>query len=405
LKEIYTKKSIKSQLKNPGPLRILFVAEAFRLGFTVEEVCKITFIDPWFLYHIRELVMLEKNICSVNLNKITKTQMVHWKQKGFPDLRIAELLHVEEALIRTKRIAFNIKPIYKGIDSCAAEFLAITPYLYSSYDYECEASPSDSNKKVIVLGGGPNRIGQGIEFDYCCVKALQALKTAGFEAIMINCNPETVSTDYDIADRLYFEPLTLESVLDIVELEKPFGVILQFGGQTPLKLARSLHKAKVRILGTSFDTIDLTEDRRKFSTVIKQLQIKQPRNSFAYSIEEGKEVAKNIGFPLIVRPSYVLGGNSMRVIYNEKELVEALFSIKKISDGPILLDEYLENAIEVDVDGVCDKEGCFIIAGVMEHIEPAGIHSGDSSCALPTVTLSKKQLGSSRIIHLKLLNT
>jgi carbamoyl-phosphate synthase large subunit len=392
LKEAYTIKEIKNQLKNPGPLRILFIAEAFRFGFSVEKVHGITFIDPWFLYHIYELVNLETNIYNVDFNNITKTQLIHWKQKGFSDLRIAELLQVEEDLVRIKRIEFSIKPIYKRIDSCAAEFLAITPYLYSSYDYECEAKPSNSNKKVIVLGGGPNRIGQGIEFDYCCVKSLQSLKTSGFEAIMINCNPETVSTDYDIADRLYFEPLTLESVLDIVELEKPFGVILQFGGQTPLKLARALYESKVKILGTSFETIDLTEDRRKFSTIIKQLQIKQPRNSFACSVEEGKNAAKNMGFPLIVRPSYVLGGASMRIIYNEKELIEALFVIKKAADGSVLLDEYLENAIEVDVDGVCDKEGNLIIAGIMEHIEPAGIHSGDSSCVLPPVTLSKQTI-------------
>ncbi len=404
LKKTYTIKSVKNQLKNPGALRILFIAEAFRLGLTIKAIYKITAIDPWFLYHIYELVQLEKDICGFSLNKVTKIQLMHWKRKGFSDLRIAELLQVKETLIRTKRLKLNIKPVYKRIDSCAAEFPAVTPYLYSSYDYECEANPSDNNKKVIVLGSGPNRIGQGIEFDYCCVKALQALKTKGFEAVMINCNPETVSTDYDMADRLYFEPLTLESVLDIIELEKPLGVILQFGGQTPLKLARYLHEAKVKILGTSFETIDLTENRRKFSTIIKRLQIKQPQNSFACSIGEVKKAAEEVGFPLLVRPSYVLGGCAMRIVYNQKELTEILRAIKKVSDDPILLDEYLENAIEVDVDGICDKKGNFIIAGIMEHIEPAGIHSGDSSCVLPTVTLSKPVIKAVEDYTLKIVN-
>jgi carbamoyl-phosphate synthase large subunit len=392
LKEMYTTKAVKNQLKNPGSLRILFIATAFKIGFTIETVNKITFIDPWFLYHIYALVVIEKKIGATSLGSATQTQLMHWKQQGFSDLRIAELLQIEESLVRTKRIELGIKPVYKRIDSCAAEFPAVAPYLYSSYDYECESSPSATNKKVIVLGGGPNRIGQGIEFDYCCVKALQALKTLGFEAIMINCNPETVSTDYDMADRLYFEPLTLESVLDIVELEKPLGVILQFGGQTPLKLAQFLCEAKVDILGTSFETIDLTEDRRRFSALITQLQIRQPVNSFVFSIKEGKEASKKMAFPLIVRPSYVLGGSAMRIVHNEEELVEAVRTIKKVSAGVILLEEYLENAIEVDVDGVCDKEGGFVIAGIMEHIEPAGVHSGDSSCVLPTVNLKKQTI-------------
>ena len=385
-------KSIKTQLKNPGSLRILFIAEACRLGLTIQEIHKITAIDPWFLYHINKLIILEMEVSIVKFNNLNKTQLMYWKQQGFSDLRIAELLQISENSIRNKRIRFNVKPIYKRIDSCAAEFLSDTAYLYSSYDYECEAKPSDSNKKVIILGSGANRIGQGIEFDYCCVKALQALKIFGFESIMINCNPETVSTDYDVADRLYFEPLTLESVLDIVELEKPLGIILQFGGQTPLKLAGALHAAKIKILGTHFETIDVTEDRKKFAAVINQLQLKQPKNSFAYSLNKAKQIAKNITFPLIIRPSYVLGGSAMKVIYNEKELTKCWQVIQQQTESDILLEKYLKNAVEVDVDCICDKTGDFIILGIMEHIEPAGIHSGDSSCVLPAITLNKEEI-------------
>jgi carbamoyl-phosphate synthase large subunit len=385
-KSHFTIKAIQKQLKKPGPLRILFVAEAFRHGFSINKIHKLTFIDPWFLFHIFELVSMEKNIHETNINKMTDAQLIYWKQKGFSDLRIAQLLQIDENSIRTRRKAASINPTYKRVDGCAAEFVSPTPYLYSSYDYECEAAPSN-NKKIIILGSGPNRIGQGIEFDYCCVKAVQTLKNAGFEAIMINCNPETVSTDYDTASKLYFEPIILENVLDIVNLEKPLGLILQFGGQMPLKLAKYLAKDDIKILGTNYEIIDLTEDREKFSNFIHQLQIKQPANFFIHAGDE-EQIIKNTSFPLIVRPSYVLGGSSMKIVFDEKELKKAIAAISKSQDEIILLDQYLENATEIDVDCICDHENNFFIMGIMEHIEPAGIHSGDSSCVTPPITLS-----------------
>jgi carbamoyl-phosphate synthase large subunit len=385
-KSHFTIRAIQKQLRKSSPLQILFIAEAFRRGFSIDKIHKLTFIDPWFLFHIFELVSIEGNIRETNINEITDSQLICWKQKGFSDLRIAQLLQIDENSIRARRKAANINPIYKRVDSCAAEFASLTPYLYSSYDYECEAAPSN-NKKIVILGSGPNRIGQGIEFDYCCIKAVQALKKTGFEAIMINCNPETVSTDYDIADRLYFEPITLENVLDIVNLEKPLGLILQFGGQTPLKLAKYLSEEGVKVLGTNCEVIDLTEDREKFSGFISQLQIKQPANSFIHTRDE-KQAIKNISFPLIVRPSYVLGGSSMKIVFDKRELKNAIAAISKSQpDKIILLDQYLENAIEVDVDCICDHENNFFIMGIMEHIEPAGIHSGDSSCVTPPITL------------------
>jgi len=370
--------------KKPTPERLWIVGEALRAGATVAELYEATAIDPWFLEELRSIISLEMTVTKESLESLE--ELKYLKQQGFSDARLAKLMDVTFDDVYSARKKLSILPIYKTVDTCAAEFVADTPYLYSSYDQESE-SPPTNKKKVIILGSGPNRIGQGIEFDYCCVHAVFALKDEGYEAIMVNCNPETVSTDYDISDRLYFEPLTLESVLAIVEREKPDGVIVQFGGQTPLKLAAELQERGVPIIGTSVQSIEIAEDRELFTRLIKQLELLQPDNATAVSVESAIQKAKGIGYPLIIRPSFVLGGRAMRIIHKEDELREYFAQGIDVSHRrPVLLDRYLNNAIEVDVDAVADGKEVKI-AGIMEHIERAGIHSGDSSCATPPPTL------------------
>jgi carbamoyl-phosphate synthase large subunit len=379
---------IKRELKEPGPERLFQVAEAFRAGLTVEQVFGLSFIDPWFLDQIEELIAIETEIAKNGLASIDAARMRHLKRKGFSDARIAQLLSTDETAIRALRHAMNVRPTYKRVDSCAAEFATDTAYLYSTYEDECEAAPTD-RKKIIVLGGGPNRIGQGIEFDYCCVHAALALREDGYETIMINCNPETVSTDFDTSDRLYFEPLTFEDVMEIVELEKPVGVIVQYGGQTPLKLARALEAAGAPIIGTSPDSIDWAEDRERFQSLVEELGLKQPPNRTARTQEQAITLANEIGYPLVVRPSYVLGGRAMEVVYSDEDLGRYIREAVQVSnDSPVLLDRFLDHAVEVDVDIIADAEGNVLIGGIMEHIEEAGVHSGDSSCSLPPYTLS-----------------
>ncbi len=379
---------IKRELKEPGPERLFQVAEAFRAGLSVDEVFKLSFIDPWFLDQIEELVAIEAQIAEGGLAALDAGRMRHLKRKGFSDARIAQLAGTDEAAVRALRHALKVRPTYKRVDSCAAEFATGTAYLYSTYEDECEAAPTD-RRKVIVLGGGPNRIGQGIEFDYCCVHASLALREDGFETIMINCNPETVSTDFDTSDRLYFEPLTLEDVLEIVDLEKPVGVIVQYGGQTPLKLARALEAAGAPIIGTSPDSIDWAEDRERFQKLVEELGLLQPPNRTARNAEQAIALANEIGYPLVVRPSYVLGGRAMEVVYSDEDLSRYIREAVQVSnDSPVLLDRFLDNAVEVDVDVIADADGDVLIGGIMEHIEEAGVHSGDSSCSLPPYTLS-----------------
>lgn len=369
--------------------RLWYVADAFRAGFSLDEIQQLTNIDPWFLAEIEDLVSTEQKIAQMSLTALDKTLMYQLKRKGFSDHRLAQLLGVSEQELRKHRHDLNIHPVYKRVDTCAAEFSTGTAYLYSTYEEECEAKPT-TREKIMVLGSGPNRIGQGIEFDYCCVHAALALKATGYETIMVNCNPETVSTDYDISDRLYFEPLTLEDVLEIIHVEQPKGVIVQYGGQTPLKLARALEAAGAPIIGTSSDAIDRAEDRERFSQLVQKLNLLQPPNGTVRSVEEGIRLAKVFAYPLVVRPSYVLGGRGMEIIYNEKELRRYMNEATEVSpDSPLLLDHFLDQAIEVDVDAVCDGKDVFI-GGIMEHIEQAGIHSGDSSCTLPPHSLSKK---------------
>lgn len=373
----------------PGPHRLWFVAEALRSGQTIESLYKGSVIDPWFLAEIREIITTEESLKKKNLSKLSVDELTSLKREGFSDRRIAALLGVKEHEVRTKRIENGIIPNFKAVDTCAGEFVANTPYLYSCYDASSDMPPTDK-KKVIIFGSGPNRIGQGIEFDYCCVHAVFALREEGYEAIMVNCNPETVSTDYDISDRLYFEPLTFESVMSIIDREKPEGVIVQFGGQTPLKLAHPLQEAGVRILGTTVESIDAAEDRKLFNERISRLGLLQPKGGTASSLKEAKAQATQIGYPLMIRPSFVLGGRSMRVIYSDGELEQYMAESVEVShERPVLLDHFLQNAIEVDVDALCDGQEA-IICGVMEHIERAGIHSGDSSCCLPPPTLPKK---------------
>lgn len=378
---------IYEELQQPRAARIWQIIEAFRHQASVEAIHNLTQIDPWFLQQIEQIVQAEKWVDGdANLKQL--------KQLGFSDKHIASLSGMNESEIRKFRKRLDIRPVYKMVDSCAAEFESSTTYLYSTYENEEEAPPSDASKKVIILGSGPNRIGQGIEFDYCCVHASLALKEAGFETIMVNCNPETVSTDYDVSDRLYFEPLTFEDVLHICEKEKPTGVVIQFGGQTPLKLALPLVEAGIPILGTSAECIDLAEDRKRFSQLIHSLGLKQPESGLAHTIEEAKSVVEQIGYPILVRPSYVLGGRAMVIVYQSEDLEEALTEAFRVAQGrPVLVDRYLKGAIEVDVDAVSDGETT-MICGVMEHIEEAGIHSGDSSCTLPPQTLSQKVLHS-----------
>ncbi|WP_324682466.1 carbamoyl-phosphate synthase large subunit [Bibersteinia trehalosi] len=380
---------IRRELANPGPNRILYVADAFGAGFSLEEVHHYSKIDPWFLIQIQDLVQEELALEKKQFSDLDKAEIRRLKRKGFSDKRIAQLTKVSEKAVRDYRHSLGVVPVYKRVDTCAAEFASDTAYLYSTYEEECEANPSD-RKKVMILGGGPNRIGQGIEFDYCCVHASLALREAGFETIMVNCNPETVSTDFDTSDRLYFEPLTLEDVLEIVRVEQPWGVIVHYGGQTPLKLANALHENGVNIIGTSADSIDAAEDRERFQQILHKLNLKQPANRTARNAIEAVELANEVGYPLVVRPSYVLGGRAMQIVYNDEELNKYMREAVSVSnDSPILLDHFLNNAIEVDVDCICDGENV-VIGGIMQHIEQAGIHSGDSACSLPPYSLGKE---------------
>ncbi len=380
---------LRKELSTPTADRLWYIADAFRFGMTVDEVFQCSKVDPWFLVQIEDLIRSEAIIKALVLDTLTESQMRGFKRKGFSDLRLASLLDSSEALVRQKRHELTIRPVYKRVDSCAAEFESITPYLYSTYEEECESRPSDK-EKIIVLGGGPNRIGQGIEFDYCCVHAALALREDGYETIMVNCNPETVSTDYDTSDRLYFEPLTLEDVLEIVSLEQPAGVIVQYGGQTPLKLAMALKEAGVPIIGTTPEAIDLAEDRERFQQLITELGLRQPPNRTARTPEEALAAATEIGYPLVVRPSYVLGGRAMEIVYSDSDLIRYMSEAVKVShDSPVLLDRFLDDAIEVDIDAVSDGKRV-MIGGIMEHIEQAGVHSGDSACSLPPYTLGKE---------------
>ncbi|HVV97712.1 MAG TPA: carbamoyl-phosphate synthase large subunit [Rhodanobacteraceae bacterium] len=380
--------ALKRELREPGPDRVFYVADAFRAGLSREEVFALTHIDPWFLVQIENLVATETEMKAAGLSAIDAARMFQLKRKGFSDARIAELVGTDENAIRHLRRAFGVRPVYKRVDSCAAEFATTTAYMYSTYEEECEANPS-TRDKVIVLGGGPNRIGQGIEFDYCCVHAALALREDGYETIMINCNPETVSTDYDTSDRLYFEPLTLEDVLEIVDKEKPKGLIVQYGGQTPLKLARALEAAGAPIIGTSPDSIDLAEDRERFQKLIDKLGLLQPPNRIARNADESLALAREIGYPLVVRPSYVLGGRAMEIVHDDDDLSRYIREAVRVSESsPVLLDRFLDHAGEVDVDIIADAEGNVLIGGIMEHIEEAGVHSGDSSCSLPPYSLT-----------------
>lgn len=382
------KSEIRQHLRRPTWQRLWYVADAFRLDMDLDEVYELSHIDPWFLAQIQDLVWSENQVSQLGFGELDRTKLLHLKRKGFSDTRLAELLAVSEQALTKRRHEWGIRPVYKRVDSCAGEFSVQTAYMYSTYEEECESSPSNK-KKIMVLGGGPNRIGQGIEFDYCCVHASQAMREEGFETIMVNCNPETVSTDYDTSDRLYFEPLTLEDVLEIVHIEKPIGVIVQFGGQTPLKLAKALDNAGVPIIGTSPDAIDRAEDRGRFQQMIQRLNLLQPPNGIASTSDEAIIIAREIGYPLIVRPSYVLGGRAMEIVYTDEELRDYMHRSSKIAkDSPILLDRFLDDAIEVDVDAVCDGENV-LIGGIMEHIEQAGVHSGDSACSLPPFSLNE----------------
>ena len=380
---------IVDEIGNAGPERILFVADALRIGMSLDEIFEETAIDPWFLAQIEELVQIEQQLAVRELAALSEAELRYVKQKGFSDRRLAKLLKTHQHAVRERRHALNVRPVYKRVDTCAAEFATQTAYMYSTYDEECEAEPS-TRKKIMVLGGGPNRIGQGIEFDYCCVHAALAMRDDGYETIMVNCNPETVSTDYDSSDRLYFEPVTLEDVLEIVAKEQPLGVIVQYGGQTPLKLALDLERAGVPIIGTSPDSIDIAEDRERFQKLLNELGLRQPPNRTARTEEQALVLAQEIGYPLVVRPSYVLGGRAMEIVHGDKDLNRYMREAVRVSEkSPVLLDRFLDDAIEVDVDCISDAEGHVMIGGIMEHVEAAGIHSGDSACSLPPYTLSK----------------
>jgi carbamoyl-phosphate synthase large subunit len=381
------REEIVQEIGEAGPERILFVADAFRIGMSLQEVFEETAIDPWFLAQIEQLVQIEAALQGGRVETITETELRYLKQKGFSDKRLGKLLSSDEHEIRARRHALGVRPVYKRVDTCAAEFATQTAYMYSTYEEECEAQPT-SRKKIMVLGGGPNRIGQGIEFDYCCVHAALAMREDGFETIMVNCNPETVSTDYDTSDRLYFEPVTLEDVLEIVDKERPLGVIVQYGGQTPLKLALELERAGVPIVGTSPDSIDIAEDRERFQQLLQRLELRQPPNRTARTEEQALALAQEIGYPLVVRPSYVLGGRAMEIVHGDRDLERYMREAVKVSEkSPVLLDRFLDDAIEVDVDCIGDGVDVFI-GGIMEHVEQAGIHSGDSACSLPAYSLS-----------------
>ncbi|WP_423708480.1 carbamoyl-phosphate synthase large subunit [Undibacterium sp. WLX3042] len=385
------RETLEKELGEPGPDRIWYVGDAFAQGFTLEEVHQLTHIDPWFLVQIKDIVDIELWLDEQSLDSVDKALMLQLKQKGFSDRRLAKLLKTTDTAIREKRRALGVRPVYKRVDTCAGEFATNTAYMYSTYEEECESNPTDK-KKIMVLGGGPNRIGQGIEFDYCCVHAAFAMREDGYETIMVNCNPETVSTDYDTSDRLYFEPLTLEDVLEIVDKENPVGVIVQYGGQTPLKLALDLEANGVPIVGTSPDMIDAAEDRERFQKMLQELGLRQPPNRTARTEAEALALAQEIGYPLVVRPSYVLGGRAMEIVHEQRDLERYMREAVKVShDSPVLLDRFLNDAIEVDVDCLSDGQRTFI-GGVMEHIEQAGVHSGDSACSLPPYSLSQETI-------------
>jgi len=380
------KDKLRQELRHPGAERLWYVADAMRQGFTFDDVAKLTGIDPWFLVQIADLVIEETNTRKEGLDGLDEARLRLLKRKGFSDARIGELVRQDEEVIRKRRIKHGLRPVFKRVDTCAAEFATTTAYLYSTYAEECEAEPNDK-PKIMILGGGPNRIGQGIEFDYCCVHAALALREAGYETIMVNCNPETVSTDYDISDRLYFESLTFEDVMEIIEKEQPKGVIVQYGGQTPLNLARALEAAGAPIIGTSPDSIDLAEDRERFQKLVDELELRQPPNRTARNREEALEMGGDVGYPLVVRPSYVLGGRAMQIVHGDDDLAAYMDEAIDVSnDSPVLLDRFLDLATEVDVDIVCDGERV-LVGGIMEHIEQAGVHSGDSGCSLPPFSL------------------
>jgi carbamoyl-phosphate synthase large subunit len=380
---------LRQELRIPGANRLRHVADAMRNSFTAEEIASISGIDPWFLVQIEDLIRDEQELKGKDLSALKKASLRALKRKGFSDARLAALLNVNELAVRRRRLELGIRPVFKRVDTCAAEFATTTAYMYSTYEEECEAGPTDA-AKIMILGGGPNRIGQGIEFDYCCVHAALALRESGYETIMVNCNPETVSTDYDTSDRLYFESLTFEDVMEIIDKEKPKGVIVQYGGQTPLKLARQLEAAGAPIIGTSPDSIDLAEDRERFQKLVQSLDLKQPPNRTARSKEDALRMASDVGFPLVVRPSYVLGGRAMEVVHGDEDLAAYMDAAIGVSnESPVLLDRFLDLATEVDVDCICDGEHV-LIGGVMEHIEQAGVHSGDSGCSLPPFSLSQE---------------
>jgi len=379
--------ALAQELRHPGPSRLLQVADAFRAGWDLERVWDLCRIDRWFLVQIEDLVREEERVQADGFAGLTGDRLLALKRKGFSDAMLARLTGVTERQVRSRRHSYGLRPVYKRVDTCAAEFATSTAYMYSTYEEECEAAPTD-RRKVVILGGGPNRIGQGIEFDYCCVHAALALREDGYETIMVNCNPETVSTDYDTSDRLYFEPLTFEDVMEVIEKEKPVGVIVQYGGQTPLKLSRQLAAAGAPIIGTTPDSIDAAEDRERFQRLLTDLGLRQPANATARNEEQAVELAREVGYPLVVRPSYVLGGRAMEIVYTEDDLRQYMNEAVKVSnDSPVLLDRFLDLAIEVDVDAICDGEDV-LIGGIMEHVEQAGVHSGDSSCSLPPASLS-----------------
>ncbi|MEO0576328.1 MAG: carbamoyl-phosphate synthase large subunit, partial [Pseudomonadota bacterium] len=381
------KETVEEQIRKPSDTRLLWVADAFRVGLGIERVNELTGIDPWFLGQILDLIRVESGVKSLGEKAFRSANLRELKRRGFSDARLAKLTDSDELTVRTLRTDAGIRPVYKRVDTCAAEFATDTAYMYSTYEQYCEADCSDK-PKIMILGGGPNRIGQGIEFDYCCVHAALALREAGYETIMVNCNPETVSTDYDTADRLYFEPLTFEEVMNVVDLERPQGVIVQFGGQTPLKLAQALESAGAPIIGTSPDSIDLAEDRERFQRIIESLSLLQPPNQTARNEQEALERAAKVGYPLVVRPSYVLGGRAMEIVYNDDDLQAYMSSAVSVSnDSPVLLDSFLDQAIEVDVDIIADGDDV-LVGGIMQHIEQAGVHSGDSGCVLPPFSLS-----------------